>query len=275
MKYLGGKHGIGKLLVEVMTTICPPSSAPNGYLEPFCGSLGVFKNVTDKGYSRYTASDKQPDLIEMWKKVQSGTLKIPTNLTEEDYNRLKNAKSPNALKAVAGFGMSFGGKFFAGYSQRWLSASGRDYLKEFKSSIAKIKPVITKSTVHFKNKDFSTFEPQNMLVYCDPPYKGTQGYSTGTFDHQVFWDTMRTWSKHNCVFISEESAPSDFKVIWSRTKHRSLSRTNKFYSEERLYVHESCYTKMKAILKSVGKKTKSNKETRTKIVKTKTRKIRK
>jgi DNA adenine methylase len=204
--------------------------------------------------------------------VQAGTLKIPSNLTEEDYNRLKNAKSPNALKAIAGFGMSFGGKFFAGYSQRWLSASGRDYLKEFKTSIAKIKPVITKTTVHFKNKDFTKFDPKNMLVYCDPPYKETQGYSTGTFDHQVFWDTMRTWSKENCVFISEESAPSDFKVIWSRKKFRSLSRTNKFYKEEKLYVHESCYKKMKDALKIASKtqsqketkKTKTNKETKTK-----------
>ena len=58
-----------------------------------------------------------------------------------------------------------------------------------------------------------------MLIYCDPPYQSTEGYSsTGEFNHELFWETMRIWSKDNCVFISEESAPKDFKVVWRRKK---------------------------------------------------------
>ena len=41
-----------------------------------------------------------------------------------------------------------------------------------------------------------------MLIYCDPPYQHTTGYSTGGFDHDKFWDTMRKWSKNNYIFIS-------------------------------------------------------------------------
>jgi len=237
MKYLGGKHGIGKLIAHFLSTKCPPDKF-KGYFEPFCGSLGVFKNMTNKNYKKYIASDKQPDLIEMWKKLQKNSLHIPGTISEEQYNKLKNAKSPNALKAVAGFGLSFGGKYFAGYAQKWAGNSGRNFLNEFKSSIEKIKPTISKHNVHFYNKSYNEFKPHNMLIYCDPPYKSTQGYSTGDFDHDLFWETMRKWSKDNCVFISEESAPNDFKVVWRKKKRRTLDKNERFYGYEKIYTYK-------------------------------------
>lgn len=244
MKYLGGKHGIGKLLAEFMSDECPPDKV-NGYIEPFCGSLGVFKNMTNKGYKTYIASDFQPDLIAMWKNIQNNSLKIPNEISEETYNKLKKEKSPNALKAVAGFGLSFGGKYFAGYAQKWAGNSGRNFLQEFKNSIEKIKPAITSKNIHFYNKSYTHFHPSNMLIYCDPPYKSTEGYSTGDFDHNVFWETMRKWSKNNYVFISEESAPSDFIVVWKRKKRRTLDKQNRFYSYEKLYAYSGKVIKSK------------------------------
>ena len=237
MKYLGGKHGIGKLLAEFMFGVCPPDKV-DGYMEPFCGSLGVLKNMTKYDYDKYIASDLHPDLIAMWKKIQNKTLKLPSNINEETYNKLKKSKSPNALKAVAGFGLSFGGKWFAGYSQKWSGKSGRNFLNEFKRSIEKIKPSIIKNNVHFYNKSYSSFNPTNMLIYCDPPYKSTEGYSTGTFDSNLFWDTMRKWSKTNCVFISEENAPPDFEVVWKKQKRRTLDKDNRFYKCEKLYAYK-------------------------------------
>ena len=73
------------------------------------------------------------------------------------------------------------------------------------------------------------------VIYCDPPYKNTEGYSTGDFDHDLFWETMRKWSKHNCVFISEESAPSDFIVVWKKSKRRTLDKTSRFHKYEKIY----------------------------------------
>jgi DNA adenine methylase len=234
MKYLGGKHGIGKLIANFISNKCPPDLV-KGYMEPFCGSLGVFKNMTNKGYKKYIASDIQPDLIEMWKKLQNNKLHIPNEITEETYNKLKISKSPNALKAVAGFGLSFGGKYFAGYAQKWVGNSGRNFLNEFKNSIEKIKPTIQEKNIFFYNKSYSSFHPSNMLIYCDPPYKSTQGYSTGDFNDILFWDTMRLWSKNNYVFISEEHAPSDFAVVWKKQKRRTLDKKNRFYKYEKLY----------------------------------------
>jgi DNA adenine methylase len=142
------------------------------------------------------------------------------------------------MRAVAGFGLSYGGKYFAGYSQKWSGDSGRDYLEEFRGSVEKIKPVIQQPGVVFENKPYTEFHPRNMVIYCDPPYKNTARYSTGEFNSEEFWDIMRKWSKHNCVFISEESAPKDFKVVWRRQKRRTINAKQK-YKYEKLFMYNN------------------------------------
>ena len=58
--------------------------------------------------------------------------------------------------------------------------------------------------------------PANSLIYCDPPYKGTTRYATGSFDHDKFWQWCRDMSDSgHIVFVSEYNAPDDFKCIWS------------------------------------------------------------
>jgi len=234
MRYLGAKHSIGKLLAEVMVTECPPDIV-DGYIEPFCGSLGVFKNMTDKGYNKYIATDIQADLIQLWKELHSDKLIVPTEMTEEKYNQLKNVESPSALKALVGFGLSYGGKFFGGYAQKW--SGNWNVLKELYNSIDRIKVKIQGKNIEFCNKSYLELNPVNMLVYCDPPYKSTEGYSTGKFNHEEFWETMRRWSKNNYVFISSEKAPDDFLIVWERSKRRTLNKKDRFYSYERLYIY--------------------------------------
>jgi DNA adenine methylase len=239
MKYLGGKHEIGRRISAFLEEQCPPNLIKGGYLEPFCGSLGVFKHMTDKGYKKYIAADIQPDLILMWKKIQKNTLNLPKTISADDYEALKKRHSPNALKAVAGFGLSFGGKFFGGYAQKWSGKSGRNFYSEFKASIEKIKPAIRRKNVHFYNKSYINFKPHGMLIYCDPPYKHTQNYSTGEFDYDTFWSTMRLWSKDNCVFISEETAPSDFQAVFKHLKRRTLdkNKAHTFNRYEKIFAY--------------------------------------
>ena len=237
MKYLGGKHGIGNDISQFLFKVCPPDIV-KGYLEPFCGSLGVFKHMTNKGYNKYIASDLHPDLIEMWKKIQNNSLKLPKNISEKDYEKLKHEKSPNALKAVAGFGMSFGGVYFQSYAQKYAGDSGRNFYQEMKRSLDKIAPFIQKDNVNFYNKSYKHWNPNNMLIYCDPPYENTSGYSTGDFNHVQFWDIIRKWSKNNYVFISEENAPKDFKCVWKRNKRRTVSSKKRGYKLEKLFVYK-------------------------------------
>ena len=45
MKYLGGKQRLGKYISPILQIIWENTDC-YGYLEPFCGSLGVFKHMT-------------------------------------------------------------------------------------------------------------------------------------------------------------------------------------------------------------------------------------
>jgi site-specific DNA-adenine methylase len=234
MKYVGGKHLVGKYISDYLYANVSPNEV-DGYLEPFCGSLGVFKYMTNYDYNYFIGSDLQPDLIELWSNLQKNKLELPESTSEELWYELKDTPSPNALKAVLGFGMSFGGDYFAGYSQKYASTSGRDYYQEFKNSLHKIKPNIQKSNVNFLNKSYLDLSPKNMLIYCDPPYEFTKGYSTGDFNHETFWNTMRKWSENNQVFISSEISPPDFISVWSKSKNRTMSSKLRTFKTEHLF----------------------------------------
>ena len=223
----------------------------DGYLEPFCGSLAITVHMTD--YKKVIASDIHSDLIMLWKKVQKNKFIPPKTLNEDQWKKIKEYKSPSAMKAFAGFGCSFGGKFFGGYAQKYTNGKNEDYLKAATNSINKIKSKI--ENVKFYKKDYKKWTPKNMLIYCDPPYVPSNfpvKYRTATkkyseFDNKKFWNVMRKWSKKNYVFISEQNAPDDFISIWSKKKYRSISNskktrykstTTKKYRVEHLFVHK-------------------------------------
>ena len=228
MKYLGGKQRLGKHIEPIIKEYWNENLS--GYLEPFCGGLGVLKHMT-KVSSNIVANDYHPDLIKMWKEVQENKLKYPETISEKEYNEAKLLKSPNAMKAFIGFGMSFGGRYFGAYSDKYLGDKKENFCKEMRNSLERIGPLIKE--VKFTNKDYRELKPKNMLIYCDPPYKETtypikyrrdiKYYDK--FDNDEFWEIMRIWSKNNIVIISETSAPSDFICIWEKTISRSASKS--------------------------------------------------
>ena len=104
MKYLGGKQRLGKHLSPVLHEIYKaqqPKLQLNGYLEPFCGSLGVFKHMTDLGTTATTivANDYHPDLIKLWQEVQAGSFVYPESISEEEYNEAKTLPSPKCIQS--------------------------------------------------------------------------------------------------------------------------------------------------------------------------------
>ena len=151
MKYLGGKQRLGKHLQKKLHEIWAKNKL-SGYMEPFCGSLGVLKHMTDINTKKIIANDYHPDLIQLWLEVQRGTFKYPESISEDEYNEAKSLESPNAYKAFVGFGMSFGGRFFGAYSQKYLNGKKEDFCKEMVNSLKRTKPLI--QNVSFINKDY-------------------------------------------------------------------------------------------------------------------------
>ena len=74
------------------------------------------------------------------------------------------------------------------------------------------------------------------VVYCDPPYAGTEGYGRG-FDHEAFWQWCRT--RDFPVYVSEYRAPEDFISVWSKEKRRLFNSSNLSANAiEHLFLHK-------------------------------------
>jgi DNA adenine methylase len=251
MRYFGGKAKIGVKIADILKKIINKHQDQgqdhlDGYIEPFCGALGVLRHMTDTQLDCY-ASDICNDLILLWSLVQKGKFKNP-HITEKDWLRLKNSKKDSALKAFAGFGCSFGGQWFSGFSNNF---EDKDHSTiSYNSIMKKIAPYI--KDVQFNCLDYRDYtkylKNKKFLIYCDGPYMNTEHKFSTTnknkFDYDEFWSIMRLWTKMgSIVFVSEYNAPSDFICIFEikinngiNAKHYS---TNKCI--EKLFVHKSIY----------------------------------
>lgn len=169
----------------------------------------------------------------MWQGLQNGWIP-PDVITEDEYKYIREHKDENkALTGFVGFGCSFGGKWFGGLARNkrgdnYCASAERSLLKDFEG---------------LKNATFTCLDykdvliPDNAIVYADPPYKNTTGYSLGEFDHDEFWEYMRKISKDHIVLISEQNAPDDFEIVWEKEQKRALdtNKDNMFTITERLY----------------------------------------
>lgn len=203
MKYLGGKARIGKEIANII------NSVPNAkvYHEPFCGMYSVGRHVT---IEKRSGADIPLDLIALLKAIQTGW-QGPDNVSECEYMILKESRT-SAIRAFAGFGCSFSGKFFGGYAR---DKTRRNFAKNAANSLKKLAPHI--HDVYFFQQDYRDFDSDRAdVIYCDPPYDGTTDFSTGRFNTKEFWDWARDMSSKAVVFVSEYNAPGGFVTVWQK-----------------------------------------------------------
>lgn len=215
MQYLGGKFRTRKAIAEVLRSL------RNGraYFEPFCGACWVLQEMDGERM----ASDGNEALITMYQALRAGWIP-PSSVSEQEYVDIKVRKdASDPLTAFVGFGCSFGGKWFAGYAR---NKRGENYAQQARTSLLAQLPLIR--DVRFIYGDYREFSPVRCLVYCDPPYEGMTAYGAFKgFDHAVFWETMRAWSRFNVVVVSEYQAPPDFKCIAEIPTHTALREGGK------------------------------------------------
>lgn len=228
MRYFGGKTRICKEIAIFLESVRKPDQS---FLSPFVGGGWVENLIKDPK----TCCDKHTYLISMYQELQKGWIP-PKNLTKEEYDHINANKDEKPyLTGFVGFGCSFAGKWFGGYAK---DTTNRNYCLNAHNSILK-KMKGLKNTI-FLCKDYQELNPKDMIIYCDPPYKGTTQYDkqiVGNFNHNTFWDTIRIWSKRNLVFISEYVAPEDFKCVWSKNVKLDIrdKNDNKLNRIEKLF----------------------------------------
>ena len=77
---------------------------------------------------------------------------------------------------------------------------------------------------------------ENVVVYCDPPYIGTDEYIS-KFDHYQFYDWCRNINVP--VFISEYQMPEDFIEVYAVKKRCSLGTGNRKLTVEKLFSNKA------------------------------------
>lgn len=205
------------------------------FVSLFCGGCAIETKLAPH-FENVICNDLHPYLIAMYQALQNG-YDLPENISEEQYRYIREHKDEDkALAGFVGFGCSFGAKWFGSYAQ---NKRGDNYAKRGRNAI--MRDFENLKTAKFTCADYRNVDiPDGSIVYADPPYAGTTGYSTGRFDSAEFWEYMRKISEKNTVFISEQQAPDDFVCVWHKEILRMLNSNNKrSKSVEKLFVHKS------------------------------------
>lgn len=236
MQYLGSKSRIAK---EILPLILADRKEGQYFVEPFCGGCNVTVNVSG---SRI-ANDSNEYLIAMFVGLLSGE-NYPEQIGRELYNAVRacfrsgsNKYSPGFMGWI-GFMASYKGRFFdGGYSGAVVTAKGntRDYIAEQIRNTARQLPKLR--GVEFRSGDYKNLQiPDESIIYCDPPYKDTKGYTVG-LDYDEFWQWCRerVYDGHK-VYISEYQAPDDFIKIWEKPLQNNMNPDKKV--TERLFIYE-------------------------------------
>jgi DNA adenine methylase len=227
MKYMGSKNRISKHILPIMLS---ERKSNQWWIEPFVGG----GNMIDKVSGNRLGSDYNPYSIEALISIRDRVLDLPktnSEFNEQDYKELKYSNI--WYKGYAGFSYSYGGKWLGGWRRDRIGM--RDYVKESYNSAlrqnSKLQDVI------LINKSYLDLDiPPNSIIYCDPPYQNTTGY-TSKFDHDEFWQWCRIKeSEGHAVFVSEYDCPTDFTCLWEKEVSSSLTKnTGSKRSIERLF----------------------------------------
>lgn len=237
MKYVGSKNRISKQIAPIIQSyIDSMSDKCNGYWEPFVGGA----NMIDKIKCEYKyGTDKHKYLIALLRHVQQTVDDLPNTITKDEYKAVNtNPNSyPDWYVGLVGFCASYNGKWFGGYANGVKTKIGmvRNYTDEAIKNLKKQAPSL--KGIEFYCSNYLEQYADGMVIYCDPPYRDTTKYATGSFDYDKFYAWCKEMSKTNIVLVSEYWMPEDgFECIWSGELKCTLDKNSRSNKVERLYL---------------------------------------
>ena len=213
--YHGGKQRIGAEIAQIIKQVSNQVEEQTGirfkgYLEPFCGMLGVYQHIpelfSDHQRFKYQAGDINESVIKMWKSLQDGW-KPPTKCSERKFYQLKGNGQSSAEKGFIGHACAFRGVYFATYDFR---VSG-ERLKYNRKNLERISNILTKNKVYIKHISYPYWSKlKGYVIYCDPPYFSSSKYPNEynkyqNFDLEKFYKWVEKMAKDNLVFVSERA----------------------------------------------------------------------
>lgn len=243
MTYMGSKSKYAKSIVPILQTTIDNNNIET-YIECFVGGANIIDKIKCKNRYGYDRSDTLIALLQLAQTDFDKVLKEGNReLWEKGKDYVKNGNMPSDM-TLADIGAM---EFFASYNNGGFprgmanNTSTRDFFTEARNNLKKQAPNLKGIVFGCQNYWELDKNTENAVIYCDPPYQGTASYTYATqakMNYTAFWNWVRTISKNNYVYVSEQQAPSDFKVVWEQECNRTMSRDNNFKAVERLFVYK-------------------------------------
>lgn len=240
MVYMGSKSKYAKFIIPILQKAIDDNGIKN-YIEPFCGGCNIIDKIICE--NKY-AFDRSDTLIALLQTAATDFTKIPVDGNREMWDKgkdyVKNGIRPADMSlaeigAIEFLGSYCNGGFPRGYAK---NTSTRNYYQEAYRNLQTQSPNL--KDIQFKCQNYWELgDVKNCVIYCDPPYAGTKIYGYANqpkMDYNHFWNWVRALSKNNYVFISEQTAPDDFKPVWEQEVKRTTNKTNDFKAVEKLFV---------------------------------------
>ena len=223
MKYVGSKNRLSKELVPIIQSYINENT--KGYLEPFVGGANMIDKIK---CDNKIGCDIHKELIALLNKAKDDVDDIPNEITEDEYNNVKNNKQnyEDWYVGLVGFCSTFGAKYFGGYAR--VRQGNRNMPKEGIKNLKKQAPKL--KDIKFKCCSFLDLPKDKIkgyVIYCDIPYRGTTKYKTQEFPYDEFYKWANEMAKDNTVLISEYDMPEGFKCIWQKETKANFDSNRK------------------------------------------------
>lgn len=242
MRYLGSKARIKKEIIPIITKNL---NGENEFVDAFVGGANMIDSID---YSKKIGLDISKYSIAVWNKIKTDGIEwIPQAFDEEDYyevkfcNKNKNGTYDDAMIGYVGNCLSYGSKWWGGFA-KFNPKKNECHVKEAYNGVKKQTDKFKHlNTTEFINTSYDKYDYKpKSVIYCDPPYQSTIGYES-SFDCERFWDWCRKMSiLGHYVYVSEYSAPSDFKCVWRKNVKENVGK-NVNNKVEKLFVYKSHY----------------------------------
>ena len=238
MVYMGSKSKIAKYIVPILQRKIDEVGA-TVYVEPFVGGANVIDKIKCERRIGYDRSDTLIALLcqardDFSKVLADGNRK----LWDKGKGYIKDGVMPEDMTLAEIGAMEFFASFSNGGFPRGYAKNvpGRNYFKEARANMEKQAPNL-KGIEFYQSNYYNLSGFKGTVIYCDPPYANTKHYGYANqpkMDYDYFWNWVRELSKTNYVFVSEQSAPEDFEVIWQQEVKRTAGVDNNYKATEKL-----------------------------------------
>lgn len=233
MRYLGGKNRQGQRILEA---IVERGVGTSTWVEPFMGGANMSVKAA-KVFDALVLSDIDTGLVEMFRAGVNGWVPRVRYPSKSEYDELKVSDQADPFAAFCSFAASYRGKKWGGYG---AIGSGRDYYAESRRAFIKDIAILREVNHVISAHDYTCLIPSVLsdgaVIYCDPPYAGTTGYSFG-WDSRQFWRWADSIANAGFdIFVSEYSAPDGWGSILDVPRKATVDHSSKAkFNVERLF----------------------------------------